>query len=126
MRLALEDAQVDAGDVDVVYASANATALDRTEARALAEVFGGRKAVVTSIKGAIGEFGASGAASCAAALLCGRAGKVPPITGLSAPDAATASLRLARGVMPAPGPIALVNSFASGGALFSAVLRVSA
>jgi len=125
MRLALEDAGLDADAVDVVYASANGTrALDAVEAQALTTLFGGGRAVVTSVKGALGEFGAAGVAACAAALLCGRAGRVPPIAGLSEPDPAAATLRLSRGVVDAPGPIVLVNSVASGGALFSAVLRV--
>ena len=42
MRLALADAGMDARDVDVVYASANASpGLDLVEAQALSEVFGG-------------------------------------------------------------------------------------
>ncbi len=125
MQLALDDAGMGADAVDVIYASANATCvLDAAEAAALTEMFGGRRAVVTSIKGAVGEGGASGAAACAAALLCGRAGRVPPIAGLVEPDASTARLRLARQAADAPGAIALINSFASGGALFSVVLRV--
>ena len=83
MSLALEDAGLRASDVNVVYASANATArLDEVEARALVALFGGSPTVVTSIKGAIGECGASGAAACVAAVLCGAAGRVPPIAGL--------------------------------------------
>jgi 3-oxoacyl-[acyl-carrier-protein] synthase II len=124
MQLALDDAGVRADAVDVVYASANATRqLDAVEADALTTLFGGTKTVVTSVKGAIGESGTAGSAACAAALLCGRVGRVPPIAGLSAPDPATASLRLATTTLDAPGPVALVNSFASGGALFSVVLR---
>jgi len=126
MRLALEDAGLRAEDVHVVYASANATrALDAVEAEALTELFGGASTVVTSVKGALGEFGASGSAACVAALLCGRARQVPPVAGLVEPDPGAASLRIAREVTAAPGPIALVNSFASGGALFSAVLRAA-
>ena len=125
MRLALEDAGVGADGVDVVYASANATqGLDAVEARALTELFGGTRTIVTSIKGALGESGAAGTAGCAAALLCGRAGKVPPISGLECPDPAAADLRLARSAAAAPGPIVLVNSVASGGALFTVVFRV--
>jgi 3-oxoacyl-[acyl-carrier-protein] synthase II len=123
MQLAIDDAGLTPDEVDVVYASANATALDAVEAAALATVFRGRQPIVTSIKGAIGEFGAAGAAACAAALLCGAAGCVPPIAGLHRPVASAGALRLAREATPAPGPVALVNSFASGGALFSAVLR---
>ena len=126
MTLALEDAGLTASDVDVVYASANATrTLDATEGAALGALFSGSRTVVTSVKGAIGESGASGAASCAAAFLCGRAGWVPPIAGLEAPDPAAAGLHLASAPVAAPGPIVLVNSFASGGALFSVVLRVA-
>ncbi len=111
----------------MVYASANASAaLDAVEARALRMLFVDAAPVVTSIKGALGEFGAAGSASCAAALLCGAAGEVPPIAGLTQPDTAAASLRLARTRTAAPGGVALVNSFASGGALFSVVLRAPA
>ena len=81
---------------------------------------------MTSIKGAIGEFGAAGSAACAAALLCGAVGQVPPIVGLVEPGAAASRLRLVRRSTPLPSPLVLVNSFASGGTLFSAVLRVAA
>ena len=127
MRLALDDAGLAPADVDVVYASANATReLDASEASALTTLFGGSRTVITSIKGAIGEAGMSGSAACAAAFVCGRARRVPPIVGLAEPDPAAASLRLATGAVDAPGPIVLVNSFASGGALFSVVLLTTA
>jgi 3-oxoacyl-(acyl-carrier-protein) synthase len=126
MRMAIEDAGLTPADVHVVYASANATSvLDATEAVALAQVFGSARPVVTSIKGALGESGVSGSAACAAALLCGKAGRVPPIAGLTHPCPEAAMLRLARESVVAPGPIALVNSFASGGALASVVMRVA-
>jgi 3-oxoacyl-[acyl-carrier-protein] synthase II len=128
MRQALADAGVRPEDVDVVYASANATGvLDATEARAIVRVFAGAsraRPVVTSIKGALGEMGASGSASCAAAFLCGAAGEVPPIAGLTEPCADAHELHLARRRTPVGGPIALINSVASGGALFSVVIRV--
>jgi 3-oxoacyl-[acyl-carrier-protein] synthase II len=124
MTLALDDAGLSARDVDVVYASANATlALDAAEAAALTTLFGGSRTVITSIKGALGESGVAGATSCAAAFLCGREGRVPPIAGLTDPDEATSRLTLATRSLATPGPIVLVNSFASGGALFSVVLR---
>ena len=97
MRLALEDAGLSPEDVDVVYASANATVgLDATEAEALSRSSPARERSITSLKGALGEFGASGAAACAAAFLCGREGRVPPIAGLARPIAAAARLNLAR------------------------------
>jgi 3-oxoacyl-[acyl-carrier-protein] synthase II len=126
MRLAMEDAGVRPADVGVVYASANAAqTLDPVEASALTELFGGSETIVTSIKGAIGESGASSAAACVAAVACGRAGAVPPIAGLENVDPSAARLRLARTRIDDAPEIALVNAVASGGALFSAVLRVA-
>jgi 3-oxoacyl-[acyl-carrier-protein] synthase II len=125
MRLAIEDAEGSAEDIDVVYASANADrALDSIEAKALAQVFGDARPIVTSIKGAIGECGASSAAACVAAILCGAAGFVPPIAGLEQVDAAASTLNIASAAVQTPGEIVLVNSIASGGALCSVVLRV--
>ena len=125
MRRALASAGLDASAVDVVYASANSSrGLDGTEAQALSDVFGGSRTVVTSIKGAIGESSAAGAAAIVAAVACGRAGYAPPIAGLTVPDAACAGLRLATRAERV-GPIALVNSAASGGALTSVVLRAA-
>jgi 3-oxoacyl-[acyl-carrier-protein] synthase II len=126
MRLALDEAGLAPADVHVVYASANGSGiLDAVEAAALHQLFGTTQPVVTSIKGAIGEFGAAGAASAVAALLCGAVGQVPPIVGLMDPDDSCKPLRLATAATPSPGPHVLVNSFASGGALFSVLLRVS-
>jgi 3-oxoacyl-[acyl-carrier-protein] synthase II len=128
MRLAIEDAGITPDDVDVVYAAANGTIpLDRMEAAGIREVFGGRDVPVTSIKGAIGEFGAAGAGSAAAAILCGRQGAIAPAIGFQTP-AEDCPVNVVSGARPAPlagaGPIALVNSFASGGTNFSVVLRL--
>ena len=81
---------------------------------------------MTSIKSAIGECGAASAAAPVAAVLCGAAGRVPPIAGLQEPDPITGPLRLASTNMAAPGEIVLVNGVASGGALVSAVMRIPA
>jgi 3-oxoacyl-(acyl-carrier-protein) synthase len=125
MQLALDDADVRPGDVGVVYASANAArGLDAVEASALTELFGGSDTTVTAIKGAIGESGASGAAACVAAVACGRLGAVPPIACLEDGDPSAARLQLARTRIDGAPEIVLVNAVASGGALFSAVLRV--
>jgi 3-oxoacyl-[acyl-carrier-protein] synthase II len=123
MQMALDDAELSPGDVHVVYASANATrGLDEIEARALAELFASTGVCVTSIKGAIGESGASGAAACVAALLCGAAGRVPGIPGLTRVDPVAETLDVVTTTRESPGPIVLVNSFASGGALYTVVL----
>ena len=127
MQMALDSAAVTAEDVSVVFASANSTPrLDRLEAGALREVFGPGGVPVVSIKGAVGEFGAVGAASTAAAFLCLREGRIPPTVGCDEPDSdlevdvSSAS----RELQDAAGhSIALVNSFASGGANYSVVVR---
>jgi 3-oxoacyl-[acyl-carrier-protein] synthase II len=132
MRLAIEDAGITPDDVDVIYGSANGTVpLDRLEAAGIREVFGGRDVLVTSIKGAIGEFGAAGAGAAAAAILCGRQGAIAPTIGFQTPAAdcpvnvVAAPAALAGGAGDGGrGPIALINSFASGGTNFSVVLRL--
>jgi 3-oxoacyl-[acyl-carrier-protein] synthase II len=125
MRLALDDAGLTPEAIDAVYASANGTiALDRCEARALRVVFGDRAVPVTAIKGAVGEFASAGAASLAAALLCGQTGRLPPIANLRtlADDCPVAAVWEAA---PLPGEgVVLINSFASGGTNFSVVIRV--
>ena len=125
MTQALAQADVRPDEIDVVYAAANSSALDAVEAKALESLFGNGHAIITTIKGALGESGAAGAASCVAAFLCGRAGSVPPIAGLEQLDPQCAGLRLAYRAEPVPGPLVLVNGVASGGALVSAVLRLS-
>lgn len=124
MQMAMDDAELEAGDVDVVFASANSTReLDHVEADAIRMTFGGRP-LVTSVKGSLGESGSSGAAACAVALLCGQRGLVPPIAGLEDADACASGLRLVSVRAALPGPVLLVNSVGSGGSLVSVVLRV--
>jgi 3-oxoacyl-[acyl-carrier-protein] synthase II len=127
MRLALDDAGLSPAGVDVVFAAANSTPrLDRIEAEALRDVFGPGGVPVVSIKGAIGEFGASGAASAAAALLCLRQGRIPPTTGCDEPDVELGvDVAAAARAIRSQAPVALVNSFASGGANYSLVVRVN-
>jgi 3-oxoacyl-[acyl-carrier-protein] synthase II len=123
MQMAMADAEVGAGDVDVVFASANSTReLDQVEADAIRMTFGGRP-LVTSVKGSLGESGSSGAAACATALLCGQHGLVPPIAGLEDADACASGLRLVSVRTPLPGPVLLVNGVGSGGSLVSVILR---
>jgi 3-oxoacyl-[acyl-carrier-protein] synthase II len=124
MQLALSDAGCTAKDVAVVFASANgAVVLDRAEAEAIGEVFGERGVPVVSIKGALGESGASGAASLTAAILSLGRNRIPPTAGLRevAPDCPVDVRSESRCTS---GRVALVNSFASGGANYSVVLRV--
>jgi 3-oxoacyl-[acyl-carrier-protein] synthase II len=127
MQAALADAGLTPTDVDVVYASANAArTLDAVELSALAALFAGSRTVITAVKGSLGECGAAGAGSLVAALLCGAAGQVPPVAGLTRPDPGAARLRLATVAERTPGPTSLIISIASGGAIECAVVRVEA
>jgi 3-oxoacyl-[acyl-carrier-protein] synthase II len=126
MRGALADAGLTPADVSVVFAAANSTpGLDVVEARALEQVFGPRGVPVVSIKGAIGECGAAGAASLTAALLCLGRGRLPPTLGCEPLDPAC-RVDASATARPSAGQVALVNSTADGGAHFCVVVRALA
>ena len=126
MRESLRQARATPDQVALVCASANSTAiLDRVEAAAIADVFGARAVPVVSLKGALGESGATGAAGLLVALACLREGRLPPTAGCDDPDpecAVDVSSR-SRPIAAPPGAVALVNSVASGGTIYSAVVR---
>ncbi|MGI8671365.1 MAG: beta-ketoacyl-[acyl-carrier-protein] synthase family protein [Luteitalea sp.] len=126
MRAALDDAGIAPEQVGAVYAAANGSVVvDRVEAEALSEVFGGRPVLTTSIKGAIGEGGMAAAGSLCAAVLAGQRGMVVPTAGLSSPDPGFGRLGWVIGTPVAlPAPYLLVNAIASGGALYSVVAQV--
>ena len=77
----------------------------------------GTQTLVTSAKGAIGEFGGAGAFSAAVAALAVRDQAVPALAALRRPDPAC-TLRLATADLPAPSRVraALVSGTARGGA----------
>jgi act minimal PKS chain-length factor (CLF/KS beta) len=89
MRLALADAGIEPGDVDVVFAdAAGLPDWDRQEAHAIAEVFGPRTVPVTAPKTMIGRLNSgSGALDVATALLAIRDGVIPPTIGTRQPAA---------------------------------------
>jgi act minimal PKS chain-length factor (CLF/KS beta) len=80
IELALADASVQAGDVDVVFADAAAIPeLDRIEAEAIAAVFGPRGVPVTAPKTMTGRLSSGGAPlDLAAAFLAMEEGLIPP------------------------------------------------
>jgi act minimal PKS chain-length factor (CLF/KS beta) len=82
IELALADAGMDAGDVDVVFADAAAVPeLDRAEAEAINAVFG--RVPVTAPKTMVGRLNAGGSAlDVATALLSIRDGVIPPTTNV--------------------------------------------
>ncbi len=126
MRDALAQAGLAPAEVAVVFAAANATrTLDRVEALAIEEVFGPYGVPVVSIKGALGEFGAAGAASLSAALLCLRRGRLPPTLGCDRPDPAC-RVDVSASARPSSGRVALINATADGGAQYCLVVRACA
>ena len=75
--------------IAAVMATSNGSPLlDRLEAEAISEVFGTRQLAVASVKGAVGESGAAGAASLVAGLLSMAGGSVLPTAGLMEKDPA--------------------------------------
>ncbi|MCE6995353.1 ketosynthase chain-length factor [Saccharothrix sp. S26] len=89
IELALADAALTPGDVDVVFADGSGTPeLDDSEAAAIAEVFGARRVPVTVPKTMVGRLCSAGPVlDLALALLAIRDGVVPPVVNSApAPD----------------------------------------
>jgi 3-oxoacyl-[acyl-carrier-protein] synthase II len=80
MKLALEDAGLDASDIRQINAHGTSTPLnDAAEAEAVIKVFGDQSPPVTSIKGVTGHaLGAAGALEAAAVLLSFQHRLIPP------------------------------------------------
>jgi 3-oxoacyl-[acyl-carrier-protein] synthase II len=122
MQQALDDAGVAATDVDAIFAAANgAKRLDPLEAAAIRAVFRPDVPVV-SLKGAIGESGAAGAAALAAGLVTMADKMIPPTVGFEEPDPAC-PVNVSSGARPVGGRTFLVNAIASGGTNYSLVAR---
>ncbi|AYY12642.1 ketosynthase chain-length factor [Actinobacteria bacterium YIM 96077] len=85
IEIALDDAGLTPGEVDVVFADAAAIPeLDRVEATAITEVFGARAVPVTAPKTMTGRLASGGAPlDVAAAFLSMRSGVIPPTTNVT-------------------------------------------
>ena len=89
MARTLHQAGISPEEVDCISAAANSTReLDRGEAKAIQEVFGGgnRSPAVSSLKGHTGDFCGCGTLRAAALLLSMGGGKIPPTAGLKDPE----------------------------------------
>ncbi|MGW6418109.1 ketosynthase chain-length factor [Streptomyces sp. NPDC055055] len=123
VEVALADAGLTAGDIDVVFADAAGTReLDRIEAAAITEVFGPRGVPVTAPKTMTGRLG-SGAAplDVATAFLAMRDGVIPPTANVTlSPDY---DLDLVTEARRAPVATALVLARGRGGFNSAVVVR---
>jgi len=119
MRLALDDAGLNLGEVPYVNAHGTATAAnDVTEAQAIHAVFGphARRLMVSSSKSMLGHaLGAAGALEAAATVLALRHGVVPPTANFTEPDPACPVDAVPNEARAVPIRAALSNSFAFGG-----------
>jgi 3-oxoacyl-[acyl-carrier-protein] synthase II len=123
MRLALEDAGLDAVDVRAVNAHGTSTPLnDAAEAAAVRAVFGPRAVPVSSIKGVTGHsLGAAGAVEAASVLLSFARRELPPTMGTAEVDPALDVDVVLEPRAWEPGPT-ISNSFGFGGHNGSLVL----
>jgi 3-oxoacyl-[acyl-carrier-protein] synthase II len=130
VRLALEDAAVEPGDVDLLSLSANGSvAGDAREARALAEVFGDRLGEVPAcaVKAALGEaLGAGGGYQALAAVSALAEGRLPGVPALDAADEALPLPSLAGGERPLAGArVALLTALDFDGGAVAVVLTAA-
>ena len=123
MRLALEDAELQAADVRAVNAHGTSTPLnDAAEAAAVATVFGAGAVPVSSIKGVTGHgLGAAGALEAASVLLSFVHRELPPTMGTTEVDPALEVDVVLEPRAWEPGPT-ISNSFGFGGHNGSLVL----
>jgi len=120
IRAALDDAGVEADDVDYVNAHASSTELgDATETAALKLALGEEKAhatPVSSIKGATGHcLGAAGAVEAAMTVLTVARDLIPPTINYETPDPSCDLDFVPNQAREAPVRVALSNSFGFGG-----------
>ncbi len=117
MRLAMDDAGLEPGDVAYVNAHGTGTDLnDRTEGNVISRIFGSDQPAVSSIKGTTGHvLGASGSIEAAVVVEAIRRKELPPNIGLTNVDPEIPLTDIVRELRVwEPGP-ALSNSFGFGG-----------
>jgi 3-oxoacyl-[acyl-carrier-protein] synthase II len=125
MLLALQDATLDAGDIDYINAHATATDVgDIAESQAVARVFGSR-VPISSTKAHTGHtLGACGAIEAGFCLWMLKQNMLPPTRNLDSVDQRCASLDYVRGA-PREARLGSVmsNNFAFGGINTSLIFR---
>jgi 3-oxoacyl-[acyl-carrier-protein] synthase-1 len=128
VRAALADAGLQPAQVGMVVAHANGTPnSDRSEARALAQVFGAQLPPVTGFKWAFGHLlAAAGLIDAVLAVAALRAQVVPGIAGLDAVDADGASVNASAEHRKPRSDVVLVISRGFGGTNAACLLRAAA
>lgn len=125
MQRALAEAGISADEIDYVNAHATSTKQgDEEEAIALARLFSGKKAWISSTKSMTGhECWMAGASEAVYSILMMQEGFVAPNINLEHVDPCAAELKLARQAIDMPVNIVLSNSFGFGGTNSAIVLR---
>jgi 3-oxoacyl-[acyl-carrier-protein] synthase II len=122
MRAAIDDAELAPGDIDAIYASANATKrADSLESRAIRRLFGDRIPPVVATKGYFGEYAAAGALQLVAALLAIDEQSLHATAGFEVGDD-DAGIDVVRERRAIPLRHVLVNSVSAGGGIVCAVV----
>ncbi|MBC2734254.1 MAG: 3-oxoacyl-ACP synthase [Desulfobacteraceae bacterium] len=117
LRIALEDARLNPGDVDFISAHATATKMgDVIESQAIRKVFGERTPMVSGLKSYMGHtMGSCGAIETILSLYMMAEGFVAPTLNLDAVDPRCAMLRHTPGLTDYPLKVVGVQNFAFGG-----------
>lgn len=122
---ALKDAGIDAKEIDYINAHATSTpAGDASEARAIDEVFGQYKPLVSSTKSMTGhECWMAGASEIVYSLLMMQNSFVAPNINFENPDEDSAKLNIAKSAIEKDIVVFLSNSFGFGGTNSSLIIR---
>ena len=125
LQRALKDAGMQASQIDYINAHATSTpAGDSSEARALDEVFGGSKPLVSSTKSMTGhECWMAGASEVIYSMLMMQNGFVAPNINFENPDEDSAKLNIAKTVVAKDIIVFLSNSFGFGGTNSSLIIK---
>ena len=125
MQRALAEAGVAADDIDYVNAHATSTKQgDEEEALALARLFGGKKAWISSTKSMTGhECWMAGASEAVYSIIMMQESFVAPNINLEHVDPCAAALKLAKDTIEMPVHTVLSNSFGFGGTNSAIILR---
>ncbi len=125
MQRAMDDAGITADDIDYINAHATSTPQgDMFEAKALARLFEGRPALISSTKSMTGhECWMAGASEAVYSIIMMKGGFVAPNINFENPDEYSSHLNIAREMVERPLRYVLSNSFGFGGTNSALVLK---